>query len=119
MPAFVLVTQLEGSTFSLRLAVALSVCQQQLTLSTFSDIPPFECTKGSLWLICSFPAARWLGSIRGWRGGDDWRGWRAEVAESWMGLGRMLRPAEIRRIPNTFGFLLCWMFLSDGERLSS
>ncbi|CED83057.1 Major facilitator superfamily domain, general substrate transporter [Phaffia rhodozyma] len=91
IPAFLIVTALDGSTRSLRLAVGLS---------------------GALWCLATGPAAVWLGTIRGWKKRGD-RGWKDEVVEGWRGLGRMISIEEIKRLRNTFWFLLAWMFLSD------
>lgn len=98
IPSFLVVVAMDGTSFSLRLAVALS---------------------GAVWGLATLPAARWLGSLKGWRGeGGGKEGkisWLGEIGNSWRSLGSMLRPREVGRLKETFWFLLSWMFLSDGE----
>jgi MFS transporter, UMF1 family len=117
--ALIPVTKLNGSTFSLRLAVSMS---------------------GIWWAIFSIPTALWLpgGGIRsglGWerntiRGNRGWRDtlfrnlndsddedeprvW-AQIRAAWIRLGQMLHPTEIRKLRNTFWYLGAWFLLSDG-----
>ncbi|KAL7414632.1 autophagy-related protein 22-like protein [Mrakia frigida] len=94
IPSFLLVVAMDGTSLSLRLAVALS---------------------GAVWALATLPAARWLGSLKGWRGegGKEKISWMGEVGKSWRSLGSTLRPKEIGRLKETFWFLLSWMFLSD------
>ncbi|KAG8809928.1 Autophagy protein 22 [Serendipita sp. 399] len=134
--ALVPVTVWNGSTFSLRLAVASS---------------------GVWWLLFSIPTAVWLPSGSGLKEGLRWE--RANLAstrtassfsrrrrrredgeeanglledddaseeskhdptvfqqigEAWVRLGNMLRPSEMRRLRNTFWYLAAWFLLSDG-----
>jgi MFS transporter, UMF1 family len=118
--ALVPVTMLNGSTFSLRLAVSIS---------------------GMWWALFSIPTAIWLPSGRihsglGWErsGIHGIRGWRdpffrnldddsveetepsiwTQIRHSWIRLGQMLRPAEIGKLRNTFWYLGSWFLLSDG-----
>ncbi|KAG8760520.1 Autophagy protein 22 [Serendipita sp. 396] len=135
--ALIPVTVWNGSTFSLRLAVACS---------------------GIWWLLFSIPTALWLPSGSGlkeglrWersnltasairrrssrrRGGGDESNWERDgllqdddaseesehdptilqqIGEAWVRLGNMLRPAEMRRLRNTFWYLAAWFLLSDG-----
>lgn len=113
--ALIPVTMLNGSTFSLRLAVSLS---------------------GVWWLVFSIPTAIWLPSGRGGlSGGMRWeqralahvRAWRERDSEddeptiwnqvkmAWIRLRDMLRPSEMAKLRNTFWFLAAWFLLSDGE----
>jgi UMF1 family MFS transporter len=113
------VTKLNGSTFSLRLAVSIS---------------------GLWWLLFTIPTAIWLprGGIRsglGWErsGTSGIRGWRdalfrniddsddedepriwAQIKAAWIRLGQMLHPTEVRKLRNTFWYLGAWFLLSDG-----
>lgn len=113
--ALIPVTVLNGSTFSLRLAVSLS---------------------GIWWLLFSIPTAIWLPSGRSGLGGSlSWeqraltrvRAWRDrdrdqddeptvlnQIKMAWIRLGNMLRPSEMARLRNTFWFLAAWFLLSDG-----
>jgi UMF1 family MFS transporter len=100
VPSFVLVSALDESFLSLRLAVGLSA---------------------AVWALLSIPAVFWLG---GWTsaGGSSERGKTGlmrNVTESWAGLGRMLRPREMRKLRNTFVYLFSWVFISDGACRSS
>jgi UMF1 family MFS transporter len=85
------VTALHGSTASLRLAIGLS---------------------GAWWAIFTVPA--WLGLPTGPKEqmadtvGMEW------LKTAWRRVGRMVKPSEIRALPNLFTFLLAWIFLSDG-----
>ncbi|KIM87870.1 hypothetical protein PILCRDRAFT_814578 [Piloderma croceum F 1598] len=105
--ALIPVTNLHGSTFSLRLAVGLS---------------------GIWWAVFSIPAALWLPSSSSvpananpaWVDGseteptnDKWH-IRRQVAAAWKRLGGMLRWREIKRLRNTFKYLAAWFLLSDG-----
>ncbi|KAG1734927.1 autophagy-related protein 22-like protein [Suillus paluster] len=98
--ALVPVTRLNGSTFSLRLAIGLS---------------------GIWWALFSIPAAIWLpnasnidepecGSIKP---DDEWT-FGSEIAAAWKRLGVMLRWREIKRLQHTFRYLAAWFLLSDG-----
>ena len=117
--ALIPVTQLHGSTFSLRLAIGLS---------------------GIWWAVFSIPAAIWLpGSGDYTRRGvhltadssrddngvsgravnhveDDgeWNFWK-EIIAAWIRLGNMLRWTEIKKLGNTFKYLAAWFLLSDGS----
>lgn len=100
--AFIPVTRLHGSTFSLRLAIGLS---------------------GIWWALFSAPAAFWLpnatnvgeppiesGAIKP---ADDWT-FGSEIAAAWKRLGVMLRWREIKHLQHTFRYLAAWFLLSDG-----
>ncbi|KAH0835567.1 autophagy-related protein 22-like protein [Lanmaoa asiatica] len=92
--ALVPVTQLHGSTFSLRLAIGLS---------------------GLWWMLFSIPAAIWLpGASLGALGGDNKWTVGSEVAAAWKRLGVMLRWSQIKRLQHTFRYLAAWFLLSDG-----
>ena len=114
--ALIPVTQLHGSTFSLRLAIGLS---------------------GIWWAVFSIPAAIWLPGSSAYRRGvqhltadssrdvsgravdyveDDkeWNFWK-EIIAAWIRLGNMLRWTEIKKLGNTFKFLAAWFLLSDGQ----
>ncbi|KAJ7186951.1 autophagy-type protein 22, partial [Mycena filopes] len=97
--ALVPVTRLNGSTWSLRLAIGLS---------------------GIWWAVFTLPAALWLpggagaGAGGGGEGGEGkWSAGR-EIAAAWKRLGGMLHPREIKRLRNTFKYLAAWFLLSDG-----
>ena len=92
--ALVPVTQLHGSTFSLRLAIGFS---------------------GVWWMLFSIPAAIWLPSapVHACGGEDKWSV-RSEVAAAWKRLGVMLRWSQIKRLQHTFRYLAAWFLLSDG-----
>jgi len=116
--ALIPVTQLHGSTFSLRLAIGLS---------------------GIWWAVFSIPAAIWLPGSSAYRRGvqhltaenshddigvpgrvvdhveDDkeWNFWK-EIIAAWIRLGNMLRWTEIKKLGNTFKYLAAWFLLSDG-----
>ncbi|KAG2071202.1 autophagy-type protein 22 [Suillus decipiens] len=98
--ALIPVTRLDGSTFSLRLAIGLS---------------------GIWWALFSIPAAVWLpstsdidepesGSIKP---DDDWT-FSSEIAAAWKRLGVMFHWREIKRLQHTFRYLAAWFLLSDG-----
>lgn len=119
--ALIPVTMLNGSTYSLRLAVSIS---------------------GVWWAVFSIPTAIWLPGGR-IHGGLGWersgmtaiRGWRdplfrnledsseedvdprvwAQIRDAWIRLGQMLRPSEMARLRNTFWYLAAWFLLSDGQ----
>ncbi|KAK2464948.1 hypothetical protein APHAL10511_003024 [Amanita phalloides] len=109
------VNRLHGSTFSLRLAIALS---------------------GLWWMVFTIPAALWLpgrtcssqevpngcDNVDGVWGdipngelapSSEWNFGR-EVIEAWKRLGRMFRLSEIKKLRNTFIYLAAWFLLSDG-----
>lgn len=113
--ALIPVTLLNGSTFSLRLAIGLS---------------------GLWWAMFSIPAALWLPSSgeegdasalevrasEAWVDEDEvedmrhkkkWSVWR-EIVGAWKRLGGMLRWREIKKLRNTFKYLAAWFLLSDG-----
>ncbi|KAF8552695.1 autophagy-type protein 22 [Imleria badia] len=94
--ALVPVTQMHGSTFSLRLAIGLS---------------------GAWWMLFSIPAAIWLpgASATAFRVDDEDK-WtvRSEVGAAWTRLGVMLRWSQIKRLQHTFRYLAAWFLLSDG-----
>jgi len=107
--ALIPVTQLHGSTFSLRLAIGLS---------------------GIWWAVFTIPAAIWLPGSGVYRRGavhltnansshgqalDDkeWNLWK-EIIAAWIRLGTMLRWTEIKHLRNTFKYLAAWFLLSDG-----
>lgn len=90
------VTQLKGSTFSLRLAIGLT---------------------GIWWAFFTLPAAFWLPSkdpsvAQQWSG--KWN-FGSEIWKAWRQLGLMLRLREIRKLKNTFLYLGAWFLLSDGR----
>lgn len=93
--SMVLVNALGGSTWSLRLAIGLS---------------------GIWWTLFSIPAAFWLPgkSSTPDTKSTDGRTTLSQVADSWKRLGAMLKPAEIKRLRNTFKYLGAWFLLSDG-----
>ncbi|KAM0750426.1 MFS general substrate transporter [Meredithblackwellia eburnea MCA 4105] len=89
------VTLMKGSTWALRCAIAGS---------------------GLCWAIGSIPALFWLRPSHTAQAMDGAhygrpRSSTASLAESWRGLGRMLR--EWRKLPQTFVFLGAWFLLSD------
>ncbi|KAG2144452.1 autophagy-related protein 22-like protein [Suillus bovinus] len=98
--ALIPVTRLDGSTFSLRLAIGLS---------------------GIWWALFSIPAAIWLPNASNVdepesssiKPDDDWT-FSSEIAVAWKRLGVMLRWREIKRLQNTFRYLAAWFLLSDG-----
>ena len=113
--ALIPVTQLHGSTFSLRLAIGLS---------------------GIWWAVFSIPAAIWLPGSGAYRKGiqyltpdsshdvsgravdydendKEWNFWK-EIIAAWIRLGNMLRWTEIKKLGNTFKYLAAWFLLSDG-----
>jgi MFS transporter, UMF1 family len=123
--ALIPVTLLNGSTFSLRLAVSMS---------------------GVWWLLFSIPTAIWLPSGRAaasvgglrWERGVNGGGWRnsvrrlrrwdddsssedesgpsvwTQIKGAWIRLGQMLHPREMAKLRNTFWYLAAWFLLSDG-----
>lgn len=110
--ALIPVTQLHGSTFSLRLAIGLS---------------------GIWWAGFTIPAAVWLPGSRSAYGrgvhltadgscddngipaqvDKEWNLWK-EIIVAWIRLGEMLRWKEIKKLRNTFKYLAAWFLLSDG-----
>jgi Vacuole effluxer Atg22 like len=107
--ALIPVTQLHGSTFSLRLAIGLS---------------------GIWWAVFTIPAAVWLPGSSAYRrqvhltapssqdnngipGRGEWNLWK-EIIAAWIRLGNMLRWTEIKKLGNTFKYLAAWFLLSDG-----
>jgi len=110
------VTLLKSSTFALRLAIGMS---------------------GIWWAVFTIPAALWLpgGSAREGAGESARNdenvaatqrtrlpsqekdgGWNfsTEILGAWRRLGQMLHPKEMKKLNNTFWFLLAWFLLSDG-----
>jgi UMF1 family MFS transporter len=78
-----------------------------------------------LWERSGFSAPRgWMDPVRRATGEaiipeeDNPRVWQ-QVKLAWARLGQMLRPAEIRKLRNTFWYLGAWFLLSDGEFFSS
>lgn len=102
--ALIPVTQLRGSTYSLRLAIGLS---------------------GIWWAVFTIPAALWLPSTRSTtlspsrrdEQSDAQGEWntRREIVAAWIRLGNMLRWSEIKKLRNTFKYLAAWFLLSDGK----
>jgi len=90
------VTQLGGSTFSLRLAIGLS---------------------GMWWAIFTVPAALWLPSKddKTSKSASSHTEWtlRSEIWSAWKRLGQMLMWREMKKLRNTFKFLAAWFLLSD------
>ncbi|TFK68937.1 MFS general substrate transporter [Pluteus cervinus] len=107
--ALVPVTKLKGSTFALRLAIGLS---------------------GIWWAVFSIPAALWLPGKESPPHEEDLAGdeelgaanverdddfeLTKEIAGAWKRLGRMLIWSEVKKLKNTFLYLLAWFLLSDG-----
>lgn len=87
------VTLLHGSTFSLRLAIGLS---------------------GIWWAIFTVPAALWLPRPLQTDEEDPSTGIWHDILTSWQRLLSMLGLTSIKRLPNTFKYLLTWFLLSDG-----
>lgn len=87
------VIMLEGSTLSLRLAIGMS---------------------GVWWGFFSLPAAMWLPSGPGSSEEPEKRAMWRQILTSWRKLGETLRWREIKRLPNTFKYLVAWFLLSDG-----
>ncbi|WVQ63802.1 uncharacterized protein L199_001956 [Kwoniella botswanensis] len=81
---------LKGSTFSLRLAIALS---------------------GIWWAVFTIPS--WIGLPSGTKE-DANRTEKKSFRDAWKRIGNMIRPKEIRSLPNLYLFLFAWIFLSDG-----
>ncbi|WVW79466.1 hypothetical protein I302_101435 [Kwoniella bestiolae CBS 10118] len=80
---------LKGNTFSLRLAIGLS---------------------GVWWGVFTIPT--WIGLPSG----DKEEGQREQKTfkDAWKRIGNLIRPREIRSLPNLYIFLFAWIFLSDG-----
>ncbi|KAF9467609.1 autophagy-related protein 22-like protein [Collybia nuda] len=103
--ALVPVTKLQGSTFSLRLAIGLS---------------------GIWWAVFSIPAALWLpgSSSSNLHENTTWLdeaevdttewSFTREIVGAWKRLGSMLHWTEIKKLRNTFKYLAAWFLLSDG-----
>ena len=83
---------LHGSTKALCLAIALS---------------------GVWWAVFTIPPA--LGLPAGHHDGKDLGKASSWMGKGWRRVGNMVRPTEIRSLPNLFTLLLAWVFLSDGE----
>lgn len=77
----------KGSTRSMEIAVGLS---------------------GLWWGVFTIPAAMGLPSSSSQLPPKDW------LRAAWRRVGGMIRPKEIRELPNLFLYLLAWIFLSDG-----
>lgn len=77
-----------GSTRSLMLAVGLSA---------------------AWWGVFTVPAAMGL------PGGPKERAPERWLRTAWRRVGGMVRPSQMRELPNLFTYLLAWIFLSDGE----
>ncbi len=93
------VTLLQGSLFSLRLAV---------------------CFSGIWWAVFTLPAGRWLSGTETFSNEFGEELWNTEmvkekVKEGWMKLGEMVRGGEIERLKSTYWYLLAWALLADGE----
>ncbi|WVR08980.1 hypothetical protein IAU60_006040 [Kwoniella sp. DSM 27419] len=84
------VLSLHGSTLSLRLAIGLS---------------------GIWWAAFTLPA--WIG-LPGGSDTDNFERKLTSLSEAWQRIGRLVRPSEMRKLPNLYRFLVAWMFLSDG-----
>jgi MFS transporter, UMF1 family len=100
MVALVPVRLLQGSTWSLRLAIGLS---------------------GIWWAIGTIPAAILLPGAQAmnqteWAEATPNREWKMsrEIVGAWIRLGNMLRWSEIKKLKNTFRYLAAWFLLSDG-----
>lgn len=100
MIALIPVRLLQGSTWSLRLAIGSS---------------------GIWWALGTIPAAILLpGGQTATQG--EWgeeippRQWKMsrEIVGAWIRLGNMLRWSEIKKLKNTFCYLAAWFLLSDG-----
>ena len=84
------VTLMGGTTSSLRVAVGVSAMW---------------------WAIFTIPA--WLG-LPGGNAADKVNTTESGLAQGWKRVGVMIRPSEVRKLPNLFIFLFAWIFLSDG-----
>jgi len=124
--AIIPVTVLGGTTFSLRLAISLSgIWWAIFTIPAALWLPGGKVRTGMLWERSGFRAPRgWMDPVRRATGEainieeDNPRVWQ-QVKLAWVRLGQMLRPAEIRKLRNTFWYLGAWFLLSDGESFSS
>ena len=87
------VTLMGGTTSSLRLAVGVSALW---------------------WAVFTIPSWRGLpsGSVSK-ESGRETSG--IGLGQGWKRVGGMIKPNEIRQLPNLFTFLLAWIFLSDGK----
>lgn len=91
--ALIPVTNLKGSTLSLRLAIGMS---------------------GVWWGFFSLPAVFWLPHGSASAELPEKRTFWRQILFSWARLGEMLRWKEIKRLRNTFKYLAAWFLLSDG-----
>lgn len=64
---------------------------------------------GLWWGVFSIPA---IIGLPGGRKEDAPHHW---LRRAWARVGGMVRPSEMRELPNLFTYLLAWVFLSDGE----
>jgi UMF1 family MFS transporter len=86
------VTLMGGRTSSLRVAVGVSAIW---------------------WAVFTIPA--WRGLPGGLNTVDQHRSTGASsLAHGWKRVAKMIKPSEIKSLPNLFTFLLAWIFLSDG-----
>jgi UMF1 family MFS transporter len=86
------VTLMGGTTSSLRLAVGVSaIWWAVFTIPAWRGLPGGSKTKSS-----------------------DHGGNGIGLGQGWKRVGGMIKPSEIRQLPNLFTFLLAWIFLSDG-----
>ncbi|WWC63934.1 uncharacterized protein I303_106540 [Kwoniella dejecticola CBS 10117] len=82
----------QGSTFSLRLAIGLS---------------------GIWWAVFTIPS--WIGLPTGSHvESQQGKHGQLRIGDAWRRIGSMLKPKQIRELPNLYVFLVAWMFLSDG-----
>lgn len=88
------VTLMGGTTSSLRVAVGVSAMWwAAFTIPAWLGLPGGDPTDK-------------LASAAGSTGGG--------LAQGWKRVGSMIRPSEVRKLPNLFIFLFAWIFLSDG-----
>jgi hypothetical protein len=81
-----------GTTSSLRVAVGVSAIW---------------------WAVFTIPA--WRGLPGGGKSVDQHRSSGvSSLAHGWKRVATMIKPSEIKSLPNLFTFLLAWIFLSDG-----
>lgn len=89
------VTLMGGTTSSLRVAVGVSAIW---------------------WAVFTIPA--WRGLPGGGKSVDQHRATGvSSLAHGWKRVATMIKPSEIKSLPNLFTFLLAWIFLSDGTPL--
>ncbi|KAH8829251.1 autophagy-type protein 22 [Flagelloscypha sp. PMI_526] len=93
------VRMLQGSTFSLRLAIGLS----GIWWATF-------CIPAWFWL----PKGKDQDHLPPLLAADGTLNITAQIIGAWKRLGGMLRLSEILKLRNTFKFLAAWFLLSDG-----